>query len=289
MGMCDSQELFSLSRKTNRVKFSQFDSGYKFTIGETFMKITTFNVNGLRAILNKGILNWLENDRPDVLCLQEIKSHPEQISEDVRNLGYPYAIWNPAAKLGYSGVVTYLSEFTADSNIGLGNPRFDGEGRVIWTQHDKFRLYNIYFPNGQRSHERVEYKLEFYAQLLEQCDELHEAGENIILTGDFNTAHAEIDLAHPKENSNTSGFLPEERVWIDYYLDHGFVDVYRYLFPDRIQYTWWSYVTRARERNIGWRFDYYLVSRKLMDDISDVIIHEDVMGSDHCPVTLVLK
>jgi exodeoxyribonuclease-3 len=253
------------------------------------MKITTFNVNGLRAILNKGILNWLENDRPDVLCLQEIKSRPEQISEDVRTLGYPYAIWNPAEKPGYSGVVTYLSEFTPDSNKGLGIQRFDGEGRVIWTKHEKFRLYNIYFPNGQRSHERVEYKLDFYANLLEQCDKLHDAGESIILTGDFNTAHKEIDLAHPSENSTTSGFLPEERVWLDHYLAHGFVDIYRFLFPDRIQYTWWSYVTRARERNIGWRIDYFLVSKQLLDDISDVIIHEDVMGSDHCPVTLILK
>jgi exodeoxyribonuclease III len=253
------------------------------------MKITTFNVNGLRAILNKGILSWLESERPDVLCLQEIKSRPEQIPEDVRNLGFPYAIWNPAEKPGYSGVATFQNEFTPENGNGLGLSRFDGEGRVIWTKQENFRLYNIYFPNGQRGHDRVEYKLDFYKNLLHRCDQLHIAGENIILTGDFNTAHEEIDLARPKENCDTSGFLPEERVWIDYYLEHDFVDVYRYLYPDRVQYTWWSYVTRARERNIGWRLDYFLVSKNLVDRVRDVIIHEEVMGSDHCPVSLIME
>jgi exodeoxyribonuclease-3 len=252
------------------------------------MKITTFNVNGLRAILNKGISSWIESEKPDVLCLQEIKARPEQIAEDLRNLGFPYAIWNPAERPGYSGVATFLNEFPLEHEKGLKVPIFDGEGRVIWTQHENFRLYNIYFPNGQRSHDRVVYKLDFYADLLEKCDRLHQAGEKIIITGDFNTAHREIDLAHPKENSDTSGFLPEERIWIDHYLDHGFVDVYRYLFPDRIQYTWWSYVTRARERNIGWRIDYFLVSRELVGRIRDVIIHEEVMGSDHCPISLII-
>jgi exodeoxyribonuclease-3 len=253
------------------------------------MKITTFNVNGLRAILNKGLLNWIESEKPDVLCLQEIKSRPEQIAEDLRNLGYPFTIWNPAEKPGYSGVATFLNEFSQEHGKGLGVPRFDGEGRVIWTQQDDFRLYNIYFPNGQRGQERVDYKLEFYAELLEQCDQLHQTGKNIILTGDFNTAHNEIDLAHPRENRETSGFLPEERVWIDHLLDHGFVDVYRDIYPDRVQYTWWSYITRARERNIGWRLDYFLVSRDLVERIQDVIIHEDVMGSDHCPVSLLIE
>jgi exodeoxyribonuclease-3 len=253
------------------------------------MKITTFNVNGLRAILNKGFLNWLENDRPDVLCLQEIKSRPDQIAEDLRNLGYPFSIWNPAERPGYSGVATFLNEFAQKHGKGLEIPKFDDEGRVIWTKHESYRLYNIYFPNGQRSQDRVEYKLEFYADLLTQCDHLHQAGEFIILTGDFNTAHTEIDLAHPRENRETSGFLPEERVWIDYYIQHGFVDIYRYMYPDRIQYTWWSYVTRARERNIGWRIDYFLVSKGLVDRIRDVIIQDDVMGSDHCPVSLLIE
>ena len=186
------------------------------------MKITTFNVNGLRAILNKGLLNWLESDKPDILCLQEIKSRPEQIAEDLRHLGYPFAIWNPAEKPGYSGVATFMSEFAQEHGKGLGISHFDGEGRVIWTEQEDYRLYNIYFPNGQRGQDRVIYKLEFYAALLKQCDQLHAAGKKIILTGDFNTAHYEIDLAHPRENRETSGFLPEERVWIDHYLEAWF-------------------------------------------------------------------
>lgn len=253
------------------------------------MRITTFNVNGLRAMLSKGLMNWLSTDQPDVLCLQEIKSRPEQIHENVRNLGYGTALWNPAERAGYSGVATFSNHPVGEIQYGLGEERFDHEGRVIRTHHQNFYLYNIYFPNGQRSHERVEYKLDFYASLLEQCDGQHENGASIILTGDFNTAHREIDLAHPKENSETSGFLPEERVWIDQYLEHGFVDIFRHLYPERVQYTWWSYVTRARERDIGWRIDYFLVSKKLVERIDDVIIHNEVMGSDHCPVSLILK
>jgi exodeoxyribonuclease-3 len=170
----------------------------------------------------------------------------------------------------------------------LGEERFDVEGRVIRTRGEDFLLYNIYFPNGQRGQERVDYKLDFYARLLEICDALHAAGENIILTGDFNTAHLPIDLAHPKENETTSGFLPEERVWVDKFLEHGFVDVYRRLYPERVQYTWWTYRMGARQRNIGWRIDYFLVSEKLAGRVKDVIIHDNVTGSDHCPVELII-
>jgi len=252
------------------------------------MKITTFNVNGLRASLNKGLLSWIQNEKPDVLCLQEIKSRPEQIAEDLRNLGYPFVIWNPAERPGYSGVATFMNDFAQAHGKGLDIRRFDDEGRVIWTKHELFHLYNIYFPNGQRGQDRVDFKLDFYSELLKQCDQLHKTGNYIILTGDFNTAHNEIDLAHPRENRETSGFLPEERVWIDHYIEHGFVDAYRNLYPDRIQYTWWSYITRARERNIGWRLDYFMVSQDLVKRVRDVIVHEDVMGSDHCPVSLLI-
>jgi len=144
----------------------------------------------------------------------------------------------------------------------------------------------IYFPNGSRDHSRVTYKLDFYARLLDICDQLHASGRNIIITGDFNTSHREIDLAHPKPNSRKTGFLPEERAWIDTYLAHGFVDAWRALYPERVQYTWWSMPTNARARNVGWRLDYFLVSQALMPSVEDVVIHDEVMGSDHCPVTL---
>ena len=254
------------------------------------MRIITWNINGLRAIIGKGALDWVQAENPDVTCLQEIKSRPDQLNAaQLSQLEGFQVHWNPAQRPGYSGVATLLHEDPVAVEKGLGFPEFDVEGRVICTHHSDFHLYNIYFPNGQRSQDRVDYKLDFYAKLLEQCDQLHAAGENIILCGDFNTAHNEIDLANPKSNEKTSGFLPEERLWLDYYLQHGFVDAYRQLYPDRVQYTWWTYITNARARNIGWRLDFFLVSAALMARVKDVVIHDQVMGSDHCPVSLYIE
>jgi exodeoxyribonuclease III len=250
------------------------------------MKITTFNVNGIRAALNKGLMEWAQFERPDVLCLQEIKARPEQLSPDLRAWPGYHSYWYPADRPGYSGVATFARFVPSSFHAGLGEARFDSEGRIIRTKFPDYYLYNVYFPNGQRGHDRVEYKLEFYASLLNEIDQRHAAGENVIITGDFNTAHCEIDLANPKSNSKTSGFLPEERAWIDIYLQHNLVDAYRSLYPGRIQYTWWTFITNARARNIGWRLDYFLVSKPLMDRVKDVIIHDEVPGSDHCPVSL---
>ena len=253
------------------------------------MKIVTWNVNGLRAVLNKGAGDWWRSQNLDVLCLQEIKTLPEQLNDE--QLAYfdgAQAIWNPANRKGYSGVATFLWTEALTSQAGWGEERFDQEGRVIQTRFPGFTLFNIYFPNGQRDHGRLQYKLDFYARLLELCDQMHAQGECIILTGDFNTAHREIDLRNPKQNAKTSGFLPEERAWIDQYLAHGFVDVYRQLYPDREQYTWWTYISNARARNVGWRLDYFLVSENLAGRVKDVVILDQVMGSDHCPVLLEL-
>lgn len=250
------------------------------------MKITTWNVNGLRAAFGKGMLDWVQLHSPDILCLQEIKVRPEQLTEEQRFLPGYYAIWNPALRPGYSGVATWMRDKPLEETLGLGDPYFDVEGRVIRTRHPGFLLYNIYFPNGQRGQERVDYKLQFYARLLEICDRLHAAGESIVIAGDFNTAHKPIDLKNPEENENTSGFLPEERAWIDRYIEHGFVDAYRFLYPERVQYTWWTYRFGARRRGIGWRLDYFLISKALLPRLRDVMIHDDVPGSDHCPVTL---
>jgi exodeoxyribonuclease III len=252
------------------------------------MRITTWNVNGIRAALGKGFSTWLQEEKPDVLCLQEIKAKPEQLTESQRDFAGYSVIWNPAARPGYSGVATFLRGEHVEASLGLGEPRFDIEGRVIRTRHSGFLLFNIYFPNGQRGQDRVAYKLDFYSYLLEICDDLHSRGERIILTGDFNTAHRPIDLRNPKENEKTSGFLPEEREWVDRYLDHEFVDIYRHFYPDKVQYTWWTYITHARARNVGWRIDYFLISKDLVPRIEDVIIHDEVPGSDHCPVTLII-
>jgi exodeoxyribonuclease-3 len=253
------------------------------------MKIVTWNVNGVRAVLKKGAGDWWNAHDLDVLCLQEIKAMPEQLTAaQQENFEGFESIWNPAARKGYSGVATFSKVQPTEIQLGLGEERFDTEGRVIQTRFDDFVLFNIYFPNGKRDHTRLQYKLNFYACLLERCDQMHAAGDQIILTGDFNTAHQPIDLKNPTQNSKTSGFLPEERAWIDKYLAHGFVDIYRYLYPERVEYTWWTYRMNARARNVGWRLDYFLLSEALVDRIEDVIILNEVMGSDHCPVQLTI-
>jgi exodeoxyribonuclease-3 len=253
------------------------------------MKIITWNVNGIRAALGRGALDWAFAQEPDALCLQEVKARPEQLNETQRGALKLPCIWNPAQRAGYSGVTTLYKNVPDEIVTGMNEPIFDVEGRVIQTVQAGFRLFNIYFPSGQRGRERVDYKLAFYARLLSLCDALHEKGENLVLTGDFNTAHQPIDLKNAKQNKNTSGFLPEEREWVQNYLDHGFVDAFRYLYPEKVQYTWWSQVTKARERGIGWRLDYFLVSKSLLPRIQDVIIQDQVKGSDHCPVELLMS
>jgi exodeoxyribonuclease-3 len=253
------------------------------------MKIITWNVNGLRAVLAKRCLDWVPDEDPDVLCLQEVKARPEQLVDgDLLSFDGYHTIWNPAQRPGYSGVVTFSRLPSRESLLGIGVGEFDTEGRVIANRFDGFWLFNIYFPNGQRDAGRLDFKLRFYAELLELCDRMHASGERIILTGDFNTAHREIDLRNPKQNVKNSGFMPIEREWIDRYLDHGFIDAFRSLYPERVQYTWWTYISNARQRNVGWRLDYYLVSAGLMPYIQDVVILEQIVGSDHCPVALLL-
>jgi exodeoxyribonuclease-3 len=254
-----------------------------------FVKIITWNVNGIRAALRKNALRDVWRLAPDLLCLQEVKARPTQLTKDqLSMLKFPF-VWNPADRPGYSGVATFHKKNPLEIQLGMGIPRFDVEGRMIMTRHQDFCLYNVYFPSGTRGKERVDYKLDFYARLLKICDRLHKAGEKIIITGDFNTAHHPIDLKNPKSNQKNSGFLPEERAWVQKFLDHGFVDAYRRLYPERVQYTWWTNILNARKRGVGWRLDYFLVSETLYPKVEDVTIHESILGSDHCPVELVLK
>lgn len=253
------------------------------------MKITTWNVNGFRALLRKIALDWVQDVDPDILCLQEIKASLDQISDDEATIEGYEGIWNSAERKGYSGTATYYKTAPLHYQMGLGIDQFDTEGRVIRCKYPDFYLYNIYFPNGGEGNKRVPFKLEFYEALLSICDDLHAQGENILITGDFNTAHREIDLANPKQNEKNTGFLPEEREWIDRFLAHGFKDAYRELYPDEEKYTWWTYRFNSRERDVGWRLDYYLVSDALMKRVEDVFIHSDIMGSDHCPVSLILR
>jgi exodeoxyribonuclease-3 len=253
------------------------------------MKIITWNINGLRAALRKNALVWAWNQDPDLLCLQEVKARPEQLTQQQHGSLPLQQIWNPALRAGYSGVTTFYKKAPLEMRLGMGEPKFDTEGRLISTLHPGFRLFNLYFPSGQRGRDRVDFKLDFYAHCLNLCDQLHAKGEHLILTGDFNTAHQAIDLKNPKSNQKTSGFLPEEREWMQKYLDHGFVDIFRRLYPEKVQYTWWTNIMNARQRGVGWRLDYFLVSEALVPHVKDVIIHDAVLGSDHCPVELVLR
>jgi len=251
--------------------------------------ITTWNVNGLRAVLRRYALDWVTSLQPDVLCLQEIKAQPHQIPEGALDgLNDYHFYWHPAERPGYSGVATFTRRQPECVDLGIGQSKFDREGRLIHTRQAGVHLFNAYFPNSQRSLQRLDFKLDFYAYLLEVCDRLQAAGEQVIVCGDFNTAHQPIDLRNPQQNEKNSGFLPQERAWVRKYLQHGLVDVYRQLFPERVQYTWWTYRNRARERNIGWRLDYFLVSQGLLDRVKEVHIHEEILGSDHCPVSLAL-
>ena len=252
------------------------------------IRILSWNVNGIRAAYKKGILDWFKKENPDILCLQETKAHPEQLTDDLLNVNGYKSYFSSAEKKGYSGVVTYTKQEPLKTTNGIGIKKFDSEGRFIITEYNNFILFNIYFPNGKASKERLQYKMDFYDTFLKHVKKLLKQNKKIIICGDVNTAHKEIDLARPKENEKISGFLPEEREWIDKFLSSGFVDTFRLFNSEPGNYTWWDMMTRARDRNVGWRIDYFFVSENLKDKIKSAFILPDVMGSDHCPVGIEL-
>lgn len=224
---------------------------------------------------------------PDVLCLQEIKAMPEQLPADVRSIDGYHAAFNPAERKGYSGTAIY-SKRQVPVSSGLGLPHFDIEGRVQVADFDDFLLYNIYYPNGKASDLRLQYKLDFYESFYEHVLMAVDSGRDVVICGDVNTAHKPIDLARPRENEKVSGFLPIERAFLDRFLEAGFVDTFRMFNDAGEHYTWWDMITRARERNVGWRIDYFFVNKRLAPKVIEAAIHPDIMGSDHCPVSLTL-
>lgn len=252
------------------------------------MKLISWNVNGIRAAVKKGFLDYLDHVQPDILCIQETKAHVDQLSSEIlEDHGY-HAFWHSGIRRGYSGVATFCKGEPLYVQEGLGIQKYDDEGRVLLTEHENFLLYNIYFPNGQKDETRLKYKLDFYDDLLPIINEQVESGNNVIVTGDWNTAHYPIDLARPKENINTSGFMPIEREKLDEYVDHGWVDTFRLFHDEAERYSWWTYRFGARERNVGWRIDYFFVNEGMADLCADADIHSDIFGSDHCPVSLTL-
>jgi exodeoxyribonuclease-3 len=252
------------------------------------MRLISWNVNGIRAAVRKGFWSWLADDGADIVCLQETRIQPEQLTAKMRQPPGYQAHWHAGERKGYSGVATFCRETPLAVQEGFGQPRFDIEGRVLLTQHPAFTLINAYFPSGQRGHDRVAFKLDFYEALLAYCHELRARGQHLIVCGDYNTAHQPIDLARPKQNQKTSGFLPEERAALSRWLDQGFVDVFRHLQPETEAYTWWTYRANARARNVGWRIDYFLVDEALLPRVRAARIQGEVLGSDHCPVELEL-
>jgi len=253
------------------------------------MRLISWNVNGIRAIQKKGFIEWLHKESPDVLCLQETKGHPEQLNDELLKPNGYQTFWSAAEKKGYSGTAIFTKSKPKSVDEGLGVKKFDTEGRTLAADYGQFVLFNIYFPNGSSGNKRVPFKMEFYDAFLKKANQLKKNGKKIIVCGDVNTAHTEIDLARPKQNEKNTGFLPEEREWVSKFIKNGYVDTFRHLQKDGGHYTWWDYKTGARARNIGWRIDYFFVSENLLPKIKKAFILDEVMGSDHCPVGIELE
>lgn len=251
------------------------------------MLIYSWNVNGIRAATNKGFLTWLLNSNADIVGLQEVRAFPEQIAPEVRNPPGYFTHFYPAKRPGYSGVGLYSRVEPDQVDTSLDNPDFDHEGRVQIAQFGKLHIANIYFPNGQgkdNDNSRIPFKLAFYEKLFEKLGKLNQAGKQVLVMGDFNTAHTELDIARPKENKDTSGFTPEERTEFDRILSLGWIDTFREFEKEGGFYSWWSQRAGARTRNVGWRIDYVLASKAAKNIIKNAFIHPHVMGSDHCPI-----
>jgi exodeoxyribonuclease-3 len=264
------------------------------------MKIISWNVNGIRSILGQNpskkfdtvikdnqLFQFIKQENPDILMIQETKAEPEQINEELRYPEGYYGYFNSSrAKKGYSGVVTYSKIQAKSVNISIGIEKFDIEGRIVETDFEDFVLLNVYFPNGTSGQHRVDYKLEFYDALFSYLEKHRKAGRNIIVSGDYNTAHHEIDLARPKENIATSGFMPIERVKLDFIESLGYTDSFRMFNSEPNNYTWWSNRARARENNVGWRIDYHFVYGRLAGKVNNSYHLPLVEGSDHCPIVI---
>ena len=255
------------------------------------MKIISWNTNGLRATLRDDkFFPLFERENPDILCLQETKAEPAQLPDEAKNIpGYQsYFAWSTVQK-GYSGVAVYTKQIPEKVEYGLGIERFDEQGRTLILYYKDFTFINCYFPNGGGAPEKLKYKLDFYDAFLEKLDLLSKDNP-VLFTGDVNVAHEAIDLARPKENQTHVGFLPEERAWVDEVIAHGFTDIYRHYYPAQEgAYTYWDQYTHARDRNVGWRIDYFFASAKMMQRVKSTKILNDWYGSDHCPISLELK
>ncbi|MBN4082837.1 exodeoxyribonuclease III [bacterium AH-315-A23] len=253
------------------------------------MKIISYNVNGIRAALKKGFIDWLQDANPDVICIQETKAHKEQLDLSLfEQAGYPYQYWFSAQKKGYSSVAILSKIEPKHIEYGTGIESMDFEGRNLRIDFEEFSVMSLYLPSGTND-ARLEFKLNYMAQFQQYINELKKEIPNIIICGDYNICHTEIDIHNPKGLKNTSGFLPVEREWLGNFLESGFIDSYRYLNKEPHNYTWWSYRANARNNNKGWRLDYHLVSEPLKDSIKRAYILPEAKHSDHCPIVVEIE
>jgi exodeoxyribonuclease-3 len=250
------------------------------------MKIVSYNVNGIRAAINKGFIDWLKAANPDVICLQETKANKEQLDLNLfENAGYPYHYWFSAQKKGYSGVAIFCKTKPNHVEYGTGIESMDFEGRNLRVDFDDFSVMSLYLPSGTND-DRLDFKLNYMAEFQEYVNKLKKEIPNLIICGDYNICHTEIDIHNPKQNQNTSGFLPVEREWLGNFIDSGFIDSFRHLNKEPHNYSWWSYRANARNNNKGWRIDYHMVSKPLKDKIKRAYILPDAKHSDHCPIVV---
>jgi exodeoxyribonuclease-3 len=258
----------------------------------TDIKLISWNVNGLRAVWNKEFPQSFQKMDADIVAVQETKLQDHQLSDDMRHMDGYTSYWSHASvKKGYSGVGVYSRIEPQTVRYGMGIPEFDNEGRILELDFGDFIFFNIYFPNGQMSDDRLQYKLNFYKSLFDYADQYKAQGRSLVITGDYNTAHHEIDLKNPKANEKYSGFLRIERDWLDRITANGYVDTFRHFYPDTVKYSWWSYRFKAREKDVGWRIDYFFVTKDLIEQnrVKAAFIDNDISGSDHCPIGLVLS
>jgi len=252
-------------------------------------RIITYNVNGIRAAIKKGLLDWLESAAPDIFCVQELKAQEEQLDLSLfTNLGYK-VYWHSAEKKGYSGVCIFSKVEPVHVELGCSEELYDKEGRVIRADYKDFSVMSVYMPSGTSGDHRQSFKMDWLEFFFDYIDRLRKTQPNLIICGDFNICHKPIDIHNPVSNKNSTGFLPEEREWVSTFLDSGFIDTFRYFNPDPHQYTWWSYRVKARDRNLGWRIDYNMASISMEDRLQRAQILNLAKHSDHCPVLLEIK
>jgi exodeoxyribonuclease-3 len=268
------------------------DAGAFDIVKKKKITLISWNVNGIRAAIKKNFMKSFNQMDADIFAIQETKIQDAQLTDEMKHISGYEAFWSQATvKKGYSGVCTYTRIKPERINCGIGIPEIDNEGRIVEMDFNDFIFFNVYFPNGQMSEERLKYKLDFYERFFAYTDAYKNQGRSLIISGDYNTAHNEIDLKNPKPNEKTSGFLRIERDWLDRIVKNGYVDTFRYFYPDTVKYSWWTYRFKARERNVGWRIDYFFVTEDIVDKgwIKEAFIDNDIFGSDHCPIGLVME